>query len=389
MTVYKGYLKLWSKELHLVFLYFTIFMSVGLMMQFAASRKQEESYASEQLDIAVIDEDGGELAKGLKEYLGNLHNIRDIGETAKEIQEALFYRKVKYVVTIPENFERGFLERGEKLKTTKVPGSEQEVYLDSQIDTFLNGVRVYTAGGYSVSEAIGHVKNIEKNKAEVNMLANNGAGGMKASYVYLFQYFPYIMLAVLGYSSGVLISFRRKEIRQRMYCSSKSVIRQNMAGGAAFVTIGGIIWAVCMAIVLAMSGKEFLKSANIGYYLLNSLVMVLVALAVAFMLGMFARDNATHSGDHNLSAVVNVISLGMSFLCGVFVPLEVLGKEVKAVAQFLPVYWYEVINEMLGEFDVLTTEMLGTLWKGMAIQGAFAVACVAVALGVGGRVREG
>ncbi|XCP84376.1 ABC transporter permease [Roseburia hominis] len=390
MTVYKGYLKLWSKELHLVLLYFVIFMFVGIMMQSAAAKKQEQSYASEKLDIAVIDQDGGELARGLGEYLGEIHQLQDIGGKKEDLQVALFYRKVKYVVTIPENFEKEFLENGAKLKTTKVPGSEQDVYLNSQIDTFLNGVRTYVAGGYSVSEAVGRVKSVGSQGAKVKMIANNENAGMKADYVYWFQYFPYVILASLGYSSGVLISFRRKEIQQRMNCSSKSLIRQNLEGVLAFMTIGGMIWLLCTGAVVAMSGKRFWESANVGYFLLNSILMMLVALSIAYLVGVAAAGKGSSSGgnSNSLSAVVNVISLGMSFLCGVFVPLEVLGKEVKMVAQFLPVYWYEVINEMLGDFDVLTPEMLGTLWKGFAIELAFAGACVVLALGASPMERK-
>ena len=44
----------------------------------------------------------------------------------------------------------------------------------------------------------------------------------------------------------------------------------------------------------------------------------------------------------------------MSFLCGVFVPLDIMGKGVKTVAHFLPVYWYEISNNLLNNSAVLT-----------------------------------
>ena len=37
----------------------------------------------------------------------------------------------------------------------------------------------------------------------------------------------------------------------------------------------------------------------------------------------------------------------MSFLCGIFVPQNLLSDGVLAVGKFLPAYWYIVINDML------------------------------------------
>lgn len=40
------------------------------------------------------------------------------------------------------------------------------------------------------------------------------------------------------------------------------------------------------------------------------------------------------------NAIVNTVSLGSSFLCGVFVQQELLGETVPSIARFLPAYWY-------------------------------------------------
>ena len=37
-----------------------------------------KSYSMESLDIAVIDQDGGELAKGMASYLEQYHTIKDL-----------------------------------------------------------------------------------------------------------------------------------------------------------------------------------------------------------------------------------------------------------------------------------------------------------------------
>jgi ABC-2 type transport system permease protein len=41
---------------------------------------------------------------------------------------------------------------------------------------------------------------------------------------------------------------------------------------------------------------------------------------------------------------MNVLTLGMSFISGVFVPQAILGKTVLTIAQFTPVFWFVKAN---------------------------------------------
>ena len=41
----------------------------------------------------------------------------------------------------------------------------------------------------------------------------------------------------------------------------------------------------------------------------------------------------------------------MCFTCGVFIPTNLLGDNVLAVARFLPVYWYIKANSMIAETE--------------------------------------
>lgn len=53
----------------------------------------------------------------------------------------------------------------------------------------------------------------------------------------------------------------------------------------------------------------------------------------------------------------------MCFLCGVFVPMNVMDKKVLKVAQFLPVYWYEQVNELPGEYTTLTEKATSQIYQ--------------------------
>ena len=131
-----------------------------------------------------------------------------------------------------------------------------------------------------------------------------------------------------------------------------------------------------MCMPLALYGKEFLQDGNLIYYLLNSFVLTLVSLAISFLIGVLVEKEEVING------VVNVISLGMSFTCGVFVSMSVLGKGVRAFAHFLPVYWYEIVNEIIGSNAEFTVAQKTTIFQGIGIQLLFAAAILSAGLAV-------
>lgn len=377
MTVFKGFMTLVKRNIFTFFLYLAIFMTICIMIQVLISGEGTVKFEEESLEIAVIDRDGGELARGLASYLGGKHHLTDIADDKKTIQENLFYRNIYYVVTIPENFEEKCLEGEEKLKTTKIPGASTAFYVDQQIDTFLNDVRVLKAAGFSTEEAIAEVGRIGEISTDVTLIDKNGHGGQMAPHAFLFQYLPYMILSVLCYIIGfVMVAYRKKDVRRRMLCSAVSLRSQNVQLVAAYLVIGAVLWIICMCMPLALYGKEFLQDGNLIYYLFNSFVLTLVSLAISFLIGVLVEKEEVING------VVNVISLGMSFTCGVFVSMSVLGKGVRAFAHFLPVYWYEIVNEIIGSNAEFTVAQKTTIFQGIGIQLLFAAAILSAGLAV-------
>lgn len=50
--------------------------------------------------------------------------------------------------------------------------------------------------------------------------------------------------------------------------------------------MGGGLWGIGMAGAILMYGKTFLSSENFGYYVLNTLVMMAVALSLSYLIGL-------------------------------------------------------------------------------------------------------
>ena len=186
---------------------------------------------------------------------------------------------------------------------------------------------------------------------------------------------PYILMSVLCYVlTFIMIAFDKPDVKKRMLCSA--IPGNNLYIQLIFghIVIGFALWIVCMLMPVALYGKDLLTDPNLKYYLINSFIMTLVSLSVAFLIGSFIKN------ENIVSPVVNVLTLGMSFTCGVFVPMDILGKGLKMAARFLPVYWYEVINEQLLKTNNFSQAQLTSIYKGFGIQLLFAAAFLGSAL---------
>ena len=140
------------------------------------------------------------------------------------------------------------------------------------------------------------------------------------------------------------------------------------------IVIGLGIFLICVSMPALLYPKDFLTDPNLPYYLINSFLMMLVALSIAFLISSFPLREETING------IVNVVSLGMSFICGVFVSMDILGKGVKTLARFLPVYWYEIVNNLLARNHSLSASQTTELWQCYGIQLLFALSFLAVAM---------
>ena len=282
MTVFKGYLKILKKNLGMLLMYLVIFFAIAIALQTAARKEHLGTFEKTRINIAVADRDQSELSQGLIRYLSTIHNVSEISSEPSVMQEELFYRNASYIVQIPENFYQTYIEEEEPLSVTKVPGSYTSFYVDQQISTWLNSIRTYTAAGFSLKEAMD--ASMELSASEVTMYEGTENNLETPPYIYYFRYVPYLFLAVLSYSLGyVLLAFQKEDIQKRMRASAVSMRRQNMEGLLAMFMLGTVLWLISAAGVCVLFGKEFLTSPLIGYYILNTALMLGIALSLSYL----------------------------------------------------------------------------------------------------------
>ena len=375
-------MKILKKNIGLVIIYLVIFFSVAMALQAAASKEHLEDFEKTRINLAIADQDDSTLSHALTEYLKTIHNVYRISAEPTVMQEELFYRNAEYIVQIPKDFYETCIVDENPLSVTKVPGSYSSFYVDQQIDAWLNSIRTYTAAGFSQKEAAAAA--LEQSVSEVTMYHDEETAVETPGYTYYFRYIPFLFLAVLCYSMGyILLAFRKEDIQKRMLASAISTRRQNLEGLLAMFTISLLLWLIAVVGAGVMYGKELLTSKVLGYYLLNTFLMLTIALSLAYLIGLFMKNI------NMLNGISNIISLGICFLSGVFVPMNIMDKKVLMVAQFLPVYWYENVNETLSRYHVVSGKVAVDIWKSMGIEVMFTFALLALILAVSKYKRQG
>ena len=381
MTIFKGYIKILKNNIGLIMVYLVIFFSVAMALQAAARKEHLEDFQKTSINVAIADQDDSILSHALTDYLKTIHNVSEISSNPAVMQEELYYRNAEYIIQIPENFYETCLVQGNPISVTKVPGSYTSFYVDQQINAWLNNVRTYIASGFSREEAAKAA--LIQSAAEVFIYQDKSTTAETPGYTYYFRYVPYLFLAVLCYSMGyILLAFQKEDIQKRMQASSVSVHRQNLEGLLAMFTIGTALWLIAIIGSLIIYQQKLLFSGVFAYYLLNTFLIMLVSLSLSYLLGLFIKNS------NMLSGISNIVSLGMCFLSGVFVPMSIMNKKVLKIAQFLPVYWYENINETLSQYHIISGDIAVEVWKSMGIQVVFTLTILSMILAVSKHKRQ-
>ena len=95
----------------------------------------------------------------------------------------------------------------------------------------------------------------------------NGNGGQMPDFAYLFQFFPYISIAILGQVLGIIVcSFRKREVKNRIAASAVPLYRQSLESFLAFIVIGVLVWVGFVTMVFALRGDELINNGNMVYY---------------------------------------------------------------------------------------------------------------------------
>lgn len=344
MQVFKLYFKVLQRYIGQMIMYVGIF--AGVMFGFIIpnhAKNNVENYEDAKCKYAIFDYDNSKAGEALSAYLENAHKKIEIADDNIEtIQDEMYAGNVDCVVRIKEGFGSVFVKSGSAEEADKikeyfeiyaVSGVNGTELFEQSVNAYITTLYTYINAGFEMAEAVEKADEADGVLVDVSLPEGDEVENI-SPFVYMLRYLAWIFvcMCIIGIAP-VLSVFDRKEIRDRIGCSSYKFGRINIETLLGVLVTGVVI--CFLFLLMAMIGmREELLSFKGLLQVCNLLCYMVVALALTFLVSRIT------SSKNAVSALSNIISLGMAFLCGVFVPMELLSSTVIKIAHFLPAYWY-------------------------------------------------
>lgn len=387
MPVYKTYFKILKDKKKSILIYALI--CIGLTYALTVNTKADgDQFETTKVKTMVINEDGqSALVDGFLDYLKQYVTIVEPKKDVEARKDALFFGEAEYILTIPKGFSKNFAKNGSiKLRKESIPDSTVALSLDSVIDNYFNMAKVY-------------IKNVPKlDSKEVNSYIKSSlsdktkaviAGQTKEKVVYSNAinglYFNFMGYAIIGSFisaiSLIMLSFNQVDIRRRHNASPLSYTSMNfqMILANLIFVLGFLVVAVIIGCFL---NKNLVINENLLLTWLNALVFSITVLCASYMIGIMVSSRKA------VGAIATVVSLGFSFISGIFVSQKYLGSAVLKVASISPVYWYVKANDALVNITSLKWNQISEPFGCMAIEIGFTIAFISIALVISKRKRQ-
>jgi ABC-2 type transport system permease protein len=377
MQVFKAYFKILRKHLRPLLIYAGLFLF--LMVAFIRTNNDSSSeFNTEKVPVMEINQDGeNDFLKGLLDYLGMYVNYVEPVKEDREIQDALYFRKASYILTIPAGFTDKFLTDGQaSMQKLTAPNTIEAITVDDAINNYLNMAKTYQ--GYipeiTAQELSQYVKASlqEETKVSLSKVTRDTTNEVNTRNKTYFNFLGYIMIAVFVTSvSTIMFSFRELDIRRRHSASplsNRNLNLQLLAANAVF-----ILAYLTIFLVYNFNQTGILNLSTILFWI-NAATFAIVALSISYLIGISVNSKKA------ISVLSPGISLVFAFLSGMFVPQEYLGASVLKVASFTPAYWFVKANNTIETICGGVWSQLSKVAGYMGIQLGFAAAIISIAL---------
>lgn len=344
MQVFKSFFMIAKKRLRSTCIYFSIYTVIILIFSFTAKDTFEGIFQSSALPVYIEDHDRSGASLALCSYLDSLHEVTTEPLSREEIADRMYYRTLNYALIIPQGFEEMLLAQNteELCESLIVPDSSKGIFVGLQVTQYIHSLQSYLAGGCTLSSAIDATDRCLAEIPAVNPVSFDNHKSVTDNRVfYFFQYLPYIFILILfAGMAPILITINKPDMRRRTLCSCLPAPARNLQLAAACTIYALLIWLLFILLGFVIFRQDFCSRYSM-LAMGNSFVFLLFCVALTLFVSIFSPN------ENVLNMISNIVGLSMSFLCGVFVPQNILSDAVLAFGKFLPAYWYIRINDML------------------------------------------
>lgn len=384
MQTFKLICKLMKNHKGPLLIIFSVFMAISILMTTMNSSEKGDEFKATRLNIGIVDQGNGKIAKFIKDYFNDEHDLKDFSYDEKEIVNELYWKYIDYVLVIPEGADEKLLadEKNLELKCMKVPGHSVNGLFETEVEMSLSKLKALMQAGLSIEEATQKLISIKEEKVEVIMAVEKNENTHDRLSTYL-MFIPYLFIAICIEGIGfILIIVNQKLLKDRVECASTSMNKRTLGIVAGILCFGAFVYSITFAVAAILSKGSMFTDLRLPYFLLNSFVLLLFSLSLGFFVGVIAKSTVS------LNGYQNIFGLSLCFLGGVFVPQEVLGETALKVGRFLPTYWYVRSNETIAALVTVTDDFLKEIFMNSSVVFFYAMAVFALGLVIQAQKRK-
>ena len=310
MTVYKTFLKVVNKYKFVILMYTVmLILFAGFNMQ---TSQNSTNFVAEKPDVLIINNDEGQkLSKNLVEYIEKNSNIVEVKDDEEARNDALFYRDVSYIIYIPENYSKDFLNGLNPEIEIKSAGDAGSSYAEMLLTRYIKVANVYQKEIQNEEELIKTINDTLSKETEIEITSKLDTNNLsKATFYYNFM--NYRILAGCVYVICLIISsFREEKVRKRTIISSMNYKKYNrqllLSNGMLII----ILWLLYVLLSFILIGNIMFTAHGL-ILIVNSFIFSICSLTIAFLIAnLISNKNA-------ISGIINVVALRFKFLMWCF-----------------------------------------------------------------------
>jgi len=359
MTVFNAFLKVLNKNKFVIILYTVILIIFGgLSLQ---TNDNSTNFIATKPDILIINNDKEVgITKSLIDYIKGKSNIINVKNEEDAINDALFYRDVNYIIYIPNNFRKDFLNKKNPKIQIKSTRDYQASLAEMLLERYINLANIYNATFDNEEDIIKNINITLQKSVEAEVVSKLDTDNLSKATSY-YNFANYSILAGCVYVICLILSsFKEKNISRRTIISSMNYKKYNKILLLSNLLFALILWIFYCILSFILLGNIMFTPHGL-VLIINSFIFSICAVSIAFLIGNLVTNK------EGINGIVNVVGLGSSFLCGAFVPMEFLPDIVLKIAHILPSYWYIKTNEIVKTIEIFNLDTMMPIIINMVI----------------------
>lgn len=346
MTTYKAFLKVLRKNIWVIMLY-TLILIVCVIGN-SQNSKSMVNFTATKPNVTIYDNDKSPLSERMEKYFAERAEIVKLN-TEEALEDALYYSGTDYVINIEKGFGAEVASGKKPDMLVKSVGNYASYLSETMLSRFLKIAEAYAPAPQE--EIIKNMDSILSHETEVQLNSELDLNALSNAKNY-YNFMNYAILAgmvfAVAYSTA---AFKREMTRKRLAVSATNYKKINRQLLTCNLLLALVLLAFYVALSLLLVG-DIVLTMNGVLFIANAAIMSLFAVAFAFLLTNLLKSN------NAILALVNVVSIGSCFLCGVFVPAEWMPVFVQNLGRALPSFYYVENNWRISELQKFDFESL-------------------------------